>query len=47
MTISYYDKVYLPEDTSEEQIKEELRNKICNNVFPNEFDIDEFIVLDD
>ena len=47
VTISYYDKVYLPEDATEEQIKEELRDRIYNNVFPNEFNIDEFIVLDD
>ena len=47
VTISYYDKVYLPEDTSEEKIKEEIRDKIYNNIFPDEFDIDELVVLND
>lgn len=47
VTISYYDKVYLPKDATEAQIREELRNKVYNNQIPKEFDIDEFVVIDD
>ena len=47
VTISYYDKVYLPKDASEEQIREELRKHVEDNEFPECFDIDEFVVIDD
>lgn len=47
VTISYYDVAYLPVDASEEEVHKELRNKIYNNIFPDKFDIDEFIALDE
>ena len=47
VTISYYDSAYLPEDATEEQIREELRKHVEDADFPKCFDIDEFIILDD
>ena len=47
VTISYYDKVYLPKDATEAQIREELRKHVEDADFPKCFDIDEFVVIDD
>lgn len=47
VTISYYDKVYLPKNATEAQIKEELRKHVKDADFPECFNIDEFIILDD
>lgn len=47
VTISFYDTAYLPEDATEEQIKDELFSHIYNSKIPKEFDIDEFIILDE
>ena len=47
VTISYYDEVQLSKDASEEQIREALRDHVYNGKFPDKFDIDEFVVIDD
>ena len=47
VTISYYDEVELPPDAEEEQIKEAFHKKVEDAGFPEEFDIDEVVVIDD
>lgn len=47
VTISYYDSAYLPEDATEEQIRDELFHHVYDSKFPDKFDIDEFVMIDD
>lgn len=47
VTISYYDTAYLPEDATEQQIKDELYNHVYNSNIPKEYDIDEFVIIEE
>lgn len=47
VTISYYDTLELPLDSTGRQIEEAFIDKANSGKFPKEFNVDEIVVLDE